>query len=293
MADEQNAGAGAGGAGGAPPPDAVKLDGKNWMEFVPAEFKTDPIWKSYEGKDASEVFKAHVNQGKLIGGDKIVVPAGKLDTDANWDQVFDKLGRPKDPKDYKLEIPQGVIPEGVTLDPVLDDEFKKVCHKVGILPRQAQEVYGWFAKMSGALMAKTKGEEDAAFEQASESLKRELGTKDKFDQFVSMSNKVVSLYSGSQEAAARVIDKHGNDPDIIRLLGNIGKAMDEDALVTGGKRFADGADPRVKLMDIQSNKANPLFDAYWKADHPQHQHAVDEVFRLTQLVHGNKPIGRA
>ena len=291
MVEAGGAPAGAGdGSGTDPAPAATKLDGKNWMEFVPAEFRSDPVWKSYEGKDATEVFKAHANQSKLIGGDKIVVPAGKLDTDANWDQVFDKLGRPKDPKEYKLEMPQGAVPDGTTLDPVLDDEFKTICHKAGILPKQAQSIYGWFAQRAGEMLSKARTDDDQAYENAQDELKRELGTKEKFEQFISLSNKVVSLYSGSQEAAARVIDRHGNDPDIVRLLGNIGKAMDEDALVTGGKRFADQADPRQKLADIQSNKANPMYEAYWKKEHPQHQYAVDEVFRLTQLVHGNKPI---
>ena len=123
-------------------------------------------------------------------------------------------------------------------------------------------------------------------------MRRELGTEDKFKQFIAMSNKLVSLYAGSGESAARIVDKYGNDPDIVRLLGNLAKSMDEDALVTGGKRFVDGADPRQKLMEIQTNKSNPLHEAYFKSDHPQHQYAVDEVFRLTQLVHGNTGVGR-
>ncbi|OPY93227.1 MAG: hypothetical protein A4E73_00334 [Syntrophaceae bacterium PtaU1.Bin231] len=265
---------------------AVKLDGGNWGEFL-GDLKGDPTFRPYEGKPVQEVFKGYANAAKLIGGDKIVVPAGSLDTEANWNTVWDKLGRPKDHTGYKIELEPGILPEGARFDPQLDEEYTKTCHKLGILPKQANALYNWHARLCSDIQAQSAAQEDSAYERAAEQLRREMKTEDRFQSFIDTSNRVVSHYAGSQDAAARIIDKYGNDPDIIRLLGNIGRSLDEDVLITGGRRYADGADPREKLLDIQQNKSNPLHEAYFNAGHPRHQYAVDEVFRLTQLMHGN------
>lgn len=268
----------------------VVLKADNWGEFL-GDLKGDPAFKPYEGKPVTEVFKGYANAVKLIGGDKLVIPAGKLDTDENWNQVFDKLGRPKDVSGYKLEIPSDIkVPEGAKLNQALEDGYKAVCHKEGILPKQAQALYSWITKYAAETVTQTQAADDKAFKEATETLQRELRTKEAFDAHVGVSNKVISLYAGSQETASRIIDKYGNDPDVIRLLGNVGKAMDEDSLVHGGKRFADVDSAAEKLADIKNNKANPLNEAYFNKSHNRHQYAVDEVYRLTQLVHGDEPI---
>jgi len=269
----------------------VKLDGGNWGQFL-GDLKDDPTFKPYQGKDISEVFKGYANASKLIGGDKIVIPAGKLDTDANWTQVWDKLGRPKDHTGYDIKLESGVMPEGTEIDPKIKEAFTKAAHVEGLLPKQAQGIFNVFAKYAADVQAQSKVDEDAAFEHATDTLRKELGTEAKFKQFVGMSNQVVSLYAGSEDSAGRIIEKYGNDPDVIRLLGNIGKAMDEDSLISGGKRFADGSDPQAKLLDIQQNKNNPLYEAYWSNTHPRHQYAVDEAYRLTQLVHGKGEVSK-
>ena len=115
----------------------VKLDGSNWGDFL-GDLKGDPVFKPYEGKSVEEVFKGYANAAKLIGGDKIVVPAGNLNTKENWDQVWDKLGRPKDHTGYKFALEAGILPKGAKLDPKLDEAYAKACHTLGILPQQAQ-----------------------------------------------------------------------------------------------------------------------------------------------------------
>jgi hypothetical protein len=261
------------------------LNGGNWGEFL-GDLKGDPVFKPYEGKPVQEVFKGYANAARMIGGDKIVVPAGSLDTEATWNQVWDKLGRPKDHTGYNIRLEPGIMPEGTRVDPVIDEAYAKTCHRLGILPKQANALYNWHARLIADLQEENAAREDSAYDRAAEELRRELRTEDRFQSFLDRSNRVVSQYAGSDDAAGRIIEKYGNDPDIIRLLGNIGQSLDEDVLITGGKRYADGSDPRERLLDIQQNKANPLHEAYFNAGHPQHQYAVDEVFRLTQLVQG-------
>ena len=55
------------------------------------DLKDDPVFKPFDGKPVYEVFKSFKNAQSMIGGEKVPVPAGKLNTTENWNYVLDKL----------------------------------------------------------------------------------------------------------------------------------------------------------------------------------------------------------
>lgn len=256
------------------------------------EYKDDATLKSFDGKPVTEVFKWAANASKLIGGEKLVLPHGKLDTPENWQHVFNKLGRPKDADGYKFEAPK--LPEGMKLDEGLEKSFKAASHYLGLLPWQAQGLYQMYNDMQVQAYTKTQQAENARAEETESALIAKLGTKEKYDEYVKGADAALKRFGGDPEAVQAFIDKFGNDPLVVEVFGNVAKGMLEDAALRGDKNFnLLGDDAATRVKDIMGNKDNPLNKAYFDKNHPQHQHAVDEVTRLNELIHGNKPINMA
>lgn len=256
------------------------------------EYKDDPVFKAYDGKPVSEVFKSFKNAQSLIGGEKMVIPAGKLDTPENWQHVFDKLGRPKDISGYKLD--QAAYPEGIVRDENREKEFKSIAHYLGLLPWQAAGLYDWNSKNEIAAINAMNQAENKKAEATQEALMKELGTKEKYDEYIAGAEAALKRFGGSPEDIKNFLDKHGNDALVIKVFGNVAKGMMEDAALRGDKSFnLLGEDAPSIVKDIMTNKDNKLYAAYWDKKSPQHDFAVAEVTRLQEVIHGNKPINMA
>jgi len=252
------------------------------------EFKDDPVFKPFEGKGLGDVFKSYKHAQTLVGAEKIPIPAGKLNTPENWNYVMDKLGRPKSADGYKLEAN---LPEGFPKDEKLTEGYKQVAHYLGLLPWQAEGLYKFYNDAQVEAFKEIEAQMSSQAEKTEAALMAELGTKQKYDEFVRGADAALQRFGGSPEDIAAFSEKFGNDPIAVKILGNVAKAMMEDAAIRGDKNFdLFGEDAAAKVKNIMEDKANPLYEAYWSASHPQHQHAVDEVARLMAAIHGDKKV---
>jgi hypothetical protein len=267
----------------------------NNVDEVLGELKGDPSFKPYEGQTPkdfiSNIVKGYANQNKMIGGEKIVLPAGKLDTPENWNALFDKAGRPKDAEGYKLERPEK-LPEGMTVDENREKNFKAVAHYLGLLPWQVAGLYQWDNQNQIDRFNTYMAGEKEKGNKALTDLQKEFKTKDAFDEHVKLAKQLLSTFGGTDKTQIDAfIDKFGDDPFIIKMMGNAAKVMSEDSIKLGEKRFDIGADDvKSKLDSIMSNKEDPLYKAYWDNQNPKHKDAVDEVYRLNTLIHGEQNI---
>ena len=252
------------------------------------EFKDDPVFKPFENKGLGDVFKSYKHAQTLVGAEKIPIPAGKLNTPENWNYVMDKLGRPKSADGYKLEAN---LPDGFPTDEKLTAGFKQVAHYLGLLPWQAEGLYKFYNDAQVQAFKEIEAQMSSQAEKTEAALMAELGTKQKYDEFVRGADAALQRFGGSPEDIAAFSEKFGNDPIAVKILGNVAKAMMEDAAIRGDKNFdLFGEDAAAKVKNIMEDKANPLYEAYWSASHPQHQHAVDEVARLMAAIHGDKKV---
>lgn len=285
--DNQGGDPGSQGGDGAGAPQVLTINAD-----ILGEYKDDPVFKPFHDKPVGEVLKSFKNAQSLIGGEKVVLPQGKLDTPENWNYLFDRLGRPKDIEGYQVD--NSVYPEGFKVDAGREKAFKEVAHSLGLLPAQVKGLYEWNAKNEIALMNAMNEAENKRAEETETALMKELGTKEKYTEYVNGAQAALKRFGGAPEEVGAFIDKFGNDPLVIKVFGNVARNMMEDAAIRGDKSFnLLGADAPAQVKDIQTNKENKLYAAYWDKNHPQHQYAVDEVTRLNELVHGNVPINMA
>jgi len=301
MADEPgsagagNPGAGAPGAGAPPAGTAGSVD---FSTYIPADIKDHPSLKTHDFKTpdgVGKLIRSYVSAQSMIGGDKVVVPKGANDNPEVWGKVYDALGRPKDPDSYQFGKDYKAPADPAARE--IEGKFRKFAHDNGLNQKQFAELHGFLNSISSESQQRAVAAYQAKHEKAVETLKGEWG--DKFDERVAVANKVLKAFGGSPEEVKAFTTRFANDPVVIRVLAEVGRRMDESALVGGDKPDFDlgPADAKSKRADIMTNKQNPLWSAFHNLDengnkirHPRHKEAMDEVARLSRISVGKDEV---
>jgi len=259
----------------------VTLNAENWREFIPPELKEEPSLAPI--KDIGTVFKSYVSGQKLIGGEKLVVPTGALDTPENWDAVYSKLGRPAKPEEYAFE--KKGLPEGLSWNETMEKGFMTQAHALGLSKKQAQGIFNFYNDSVIQEFTTLQEQEAKAKEDASKALREAFGAE--APKAMDLVGKVAKTFSGSDENAQAIMAVVERVPLLAVLLAKIGQGLREDSLKRGdaGATFdltPEGANQ--KKMDIMTNKENPLNAAYFDKRHARHAEALEEVLRLNEIV---------
>ena len=282
-AGQSGGGEGQGAQGGGAQGGAVTMSAENWRDFIPGEFAQDASLANI--KDFGSLVKGFVSAQSMIGAEKLALPTGKNNTPEYWSQVFDKLGRPKDPDGYELAVPEAdKLPKGLEINKDRLQGFKKFAHEIGLLPGQVAKLFEWhMAEVTRDFQGYQAGAEKA-YEAGVAAMKERFGAK--ADEMVNVANRVLQTFGGSPEEISQIADRYGNDPVITGLLAQIGLSMRESSLVRGERPTFDmnSNDAALKKQDILTNKQNPLNEAYFNKRHPRHDEAVKEVMRLNQVI---------
>lgn len=154
---------------------------------------------------------------------------------------------PETPDGY--EIPQ--IPEGLPVDETAMTGFKTLAHELKLTPEQVQKIVEFdFQRAQGYMDAEKQSAEDAAKE-----IKKNREAAD-----AALNKEWGSAKGAKLELVAKVKQKFiphdtlkkwddsglSDDPDLLKVLADIGDAMDEDRLIlpdqhrSGIPRSADG-----------------------------------------------------
>lgn len=153
-------------AGGTPTPPAPPA---NWIDSVQnAEVRAWALNKAY--KDPATALESHFQLERLHGTPKErLLKLPEKDDSPEWGEVYDRLGRPKEAKEYDIKAPEGLA----------DDKFvdwaKSTFHEIGLPRKQAEKLNAkWNEYMSAATQAaQTAAAEKETAELAS--LRKEWG----------------------------------------------------------------------------------------------------------------------
>jgi len=247
----------------------------SWLDTLPDEFKSDASIQGF--KSPVDLVKSYIHAQKMVGADKIPVP-GKHATEDDWKSVFKKLGLPESPDKYELQA------EGA--DPEFIKGFKEAAHKYGILPKQAQELYGWYSQMQKSAVEKAKADYETQTKMNLDKLKEEWGGDAEYTKNLSMAKRALFNFFGKDTVEWVEKTGLGNDPQFIKLMHKVGKSMGEDVIKgDGGVSFNDSDEALHKqISEITNNYAHP----YWDAGHPEHYKAVEHVQGLYNRLSAKK-----
>jgi hypothetical protein len=256
-----------GAAGGGAPAAPVFAD------TLPADLRESAVFKDI--KDLDGLARSYASAAKMVGMDKgrVVALPGTAD-DPAWKDVFDKLGRPADPKDYGFKAP-----EGLAVDAKLQEGFAKTAHELGLNTTQANKLYEWWNGQATEAQKALAGQGAAAQEAATAALKTEWGAA--FDQNLDLAKKAVAHY-GSDKLQAELNAGQGNNVEIIKVFAKLGRGLSEDGLIgkggPGGEPIASPTEARQQIAAKQADKV--FMAAYQDKRHPEHANAVDAMQKL-------------
>lgn len=232
-------------------------------------------WKTPE-----DVVNGYGELERMVGQDKI--PAPRKDKDGNFEKgelerYLTAVGLPKDAKEYKMPA-EIKLPEGSGLTVAQLESFKPIAHKYGLLPHQFAGIMNEFANLVNAGSEAQISQENTKHDESVAALRQELG--DQYDAKVALANRVLRSFVDKQRADS-LVKKYGNDPDIIKLLANVGDNMSEEALDQSGLNgmglTPDQAEAEIKK--IRADAGHPYFVAT-HADHNYWVKRMDQLYKI-------------
>ncbi len=247
---------------------------KSWKEAISEEFREDPNIAKFTEIDA--LAKSYINATRMIGQDKVAVPNNNS-TDDQWNEVYDKLGRPESPDKYKLEANSDVVP----LDESAIKQFAENAHQLGLNNKQAQGILEFYKNSMEGSAQQTKIDTETSQAQAEQELRKEWGRS--YDDNIKRAAQVAKANMNSEILDLTLSDgrRLGDHPEIIKGFANIANLMSEDKMIgTGEDNATSGRDLNEEISKIVNDRDGP----YWNKSHPEHDKIVQQVFTLRSMM---------
>ena len=249
---------------------------KSWKEAIPEELRNDPNISKFTELEA--LAKSYVNATRMIGQDKVAVPNNNS-TEDQWNEVYDKLGRPESADKYKLEVKSDVVP----LDESAIKQFAENAHQLGLNNKQAQGILEFYKDSMEGSAQQSKIDTETAQANAEQELRKEWGSN--YEANIKKAGSVAKANMNPEILDMELKDgtRLGDHPAIIKGFANIANILSEDKLVsTESENVSQGTDYEAEISKIVNDRDGP----YWNKSHPDHDKVVQQVFTLRTMMNG-------
>ena len=247
---------------------------KTWKEAISEEFRNDPNIEKFTEIDA--LAKSYINATQMIGKDKVAVP-NKNSTEDQWNEVYDKLGRPESADKYSLNAKSEVVP----IDEQAIKQFAENAHQLGLNNKQAQGILEFYKNNMEGMAKQAKVDTETAQAQSTQQLRQEWGRE--FDTNIKKAGALAKANMNPEILDMQLKDgmRLGDHPEIIKGFAKIAGMMSEDKIVsTESENVSSNTDVETEISDIMNNKDGP----YWNRSHPDHDKVVQQVYTLREMI---------
>ena len=247
-----------------------------WKESISETYRNDPNIQKFTEIDA--LAKSYINATRMIGQDKVVIPTNNS-TEDQWNEVYDKLGRPESAEKYSLDAKSKIV----SLDENAVKQFAETSHKLGLNNKQAQGLLEFYKQNMEGTAQQAKIDTETAQAQAEQELRsewgREFDTKVKQASSLAKANIKPEILDMTLSNGTRL----GDHPEIIKGFAKIAGMMSEDKIVsTESESVQSNQSIQDEIDSIINDKASP----YWHKGHPNHDKQVQQVYTLREMLSG-------
>ena len=250
--------------------------GNEFLSMVPEDLREHPSLTPI--KDVPNLVRSYVNSQKLIGADKLPLPANP--TDEDLDRIADRLGRPEAASGYEIAVDGNIITEEVAQD------FAEMAHKTRLTPKQVVDVLDYYKdRVQGTAQADADKKHQSQID-ASNQLKAEWGSN--YDKHFELAMSLADELSDKQAITRIVLQDGTNLGDHPEFIKAFAKFAEFKQSVTSEDTVAEKS--QVNHMTKQSAQAE--IDAIMKSpeytgkDAVARDRAVQRVAELMVIVHG-------
>ncbi len=235
--------------------------------------------------------KAYVNASSMIGKDKIALP-GAHSSNEDWEDVYDRIGRPENGEAYELEVAEGH-------DENMLAWFREAAHKAGLSQRQAENIFQSYNTLAESQVEEPLGEEEVKEMRKAvvTELRKEYGNA--FEDRLGFANGVLTQLTGDLFEGDDTLSeiempnglRLGDNPKFMKSMIRIGEYIREkigEDDFEGFEKTSTAMTPseaRDQLREIEDPNG-PLFDAR----HPQHDHFVSKRNELYENIYGAEAV---
>lgn len=254
-------------------PEPTTVEGtveEGWLKGIDNELAQSPSMQKFS--DVGGIVKSYLALEKQMGKNKIVTP-DEFATKEDWDQIYDKLGRPAREK-YELDFGKSEY----------TDDFKKgfidKAHQNGMLPKQAQELLGYFNEQVSASTEESSKAAEQALADGDEALKKEWGSG--FEKNLRVAQIALKQFADEETMNYLAESKLAQDPNLIKLFSKIGQSLNEDTFARETVRHL-GVTPEeanAKIAEVNTDFNHP----YWNEGHENHKKAHKEMARWYSIA---------
>ena len=250
----------------------TKVDFKS---LIPDEYKEDKALANFQ--DMNQFVKSYLHAQKMVGLDKIPVP-NKYATDEDWQEVYKRLGAPEKPDQYKYKFAKDQKVDEASLK-----AFNEVAQKNGLLPKQAENIVKFYNELSQQAVSQEASKIDVARLESETVLKTEYGSE--YNKRLDQAKRLASQTLGEDFLNKTFLkdgSKLGDNVSLIKAFSALADKLSEDEIVKG-----EGTDyMSAKELQKQIDELEAPDSAFWKKTHPNHERAVQEVYKLRQMLNG-------
>lgn len=250
------------------PSEPVETTTVDWRNDLPDDLREDPSLKTIQ--DIPGLAKSYIHSQKMIGKDKIVLP-NEHATKEDWDDVFNKLGRPASAEEYKIE--------GEASD--LINNFKPVAHNLGLNNNQVQKLVEFYNGVQEQASNDQIIDAEAHKAEAEANLRKEFGRA-----FPSKINSAMRLaqtvFTKEQLDNTKLADGTtlGNNVDLIKGFAKLADQLGEDRPLPNPQENIMTPDAAREKIATFMEPGSP----YWNKSHPNHLKAIDDVLKLREIA---------
>ena len=245
-----------------------------WKDSISEEFRSDPSIEKFTEIDA--LAKSYINATKMIGQDKLVIPNNNS-TEDQWNEVYEKLGRPESADKYALDAKS----ETVSMDENAVKSFAEQSHKLGLNNKQAQGILEFYKNNMEGTAQQSKIDTETAQSQSEQELRQEWGRD--FEGKVKQAGALAKANINPEVLDMTLSNgtRLGDHPEIIKGFAKIAGMMSEDKILSTESENVDTVkDLESEIAAISSDRNGP----YWNKSHPDHDKAVQQVYTLREML---------
>ncbi len=231
-------------------------------------------------RSAKDVLSSYQNLEKLVGGERLAMPSKDAGPEA-WAPVWEKLGRPKDAADYRLEPPAGMaysVPDA--------DWFRATAFELGLSQGQAEKLHDAFLARFAPMPEAAPDQEQA---EPGFDLKAHWGPA--YARNLAAARRAYGSFFESGEDFDKVAEQLG-DGTLMDFLAKAGRALAEDSITArGDAKLGNPRSPAEALGEIAKLQQAAKGDAkhpYVNKTHPDHAATVKRMEDLFSIAYGNR-----
>ena len=246
----------------------------NWKTSISEEFRNDPSIEKFTEIDA--LAKSYINATKMIGQDKLVIPTNNS-TEDQWNEVYEKLGRPESADKYAFDVKSETLP----FDENAVKSFAEQSHKLGLNNKQAQGILEFYKNNMEGSIQQSKIDTETAQTQSEQQLRQEWGRD--FEGKVKQAGALAKANINPEVLDMQLQDgtRIGDHPEIIKGFAKIAGMMSEDKILSSESENTNTSkDIESEISAISNDKNGP----YWNKNHPDHDKTVQKVYTLREML---------